>query len=164
MAGGLESVAAAQDDTLIPGLTFKLPQGAAYISGRKFGTFFPQGSNTYSPTGTRLLRFVISDPNAFLNLSTFRLAYQLKNEDGTDGLYVTGHPGMALFQRIRVYLSGSLVEDIMYSNRIATMMDVLKPADRRWAEMIELNPAASDLPAGSYQSSFLGGPPVRVVP
>ena len=131
MAGRLESVAAAQDDTLIPGLTFKLPSGAAYISGRKFSSFYPTGSNICSPTGTRLLRFVISDPNALLDLSTFRLAYQLKNEKATDGLYITGHPGMAVFQRIRVYISGTLVEDIMYSNRIATMMDVLKPADRR---------------------------------
>ena len=95
-------MAAAQDDALIPGLTFKLPQGAAYISGRKFSSFYPTGSNIYSPTGTRLLRFVISDPNALLDLSTFRLAYQLKNENGTDGLYITGHPGMAVFQNPRL--------------------------------------------------------------
>ena len=106
MAGGLESVAAAQDDTLIPGLTFKLPQGAAYVSGRKFSTFYPQGSNIYSPTGTRLLRFVISDATNLLDLSMFRLAYQLKNEDGTNGLWISGHAGMALFQRARVLFLG----------------------------------------------------------
>ena len=128
MAGGLESVAAAQEDTLIPGLTFKLPQGAAYVSGRKFSTFYPQGSNIYSPTGTRLLRFVISDANNLLDLSTFRLAYALKNDNGDDGLWISGHAGMSVFQRIRVYIGGTLIEDTMYSNKIASMFDILKPA------------------------------------
>ena len=76
MSGGLESVAAAQDDMLIPGLNFKLPQGASYVSGRRFSTLFPQGSNIYSPTGTRLIRFVLSDATNLLDLSTFRLAFQ----------------------------------------------------------------------------------------
>ena len=56
MSGGLESIAGAQDDMLIPGLNFKLPQGASYVSQRRFSTFFPQGSNIYSTTGTRLTR------------------------------------------------------------------------------------------------------------
>ena len=52
----LESAAAAQEDFLIPGLNFKLPQGASYISGRRFATYFPQGSALYSPLGgTRLI-------------------------------------------------------------------------------------------------------------
>jgi hypothetical protein len=34
MSGGLESIAAAQQDMLIPGLNFKLPQGASYLEVR----------------------------------------------------------------------------------------------------------------------------------
>ena len=79
MSGGLESIAGAQDDMLIPGLNFKLPQGASYVSQRRFSTFFPQGSNIYSPTGTRLIRFVLSDATNLLDLSTFRLAFQLSS-------------------------------------------------------------------------------------
>ena len=66
---GLESTAAAQEDQLIPGLNFKLPSGASYISGRRFASFFLQGSNVYSPTGTRLIRFVLSDATNFLDLA-----------------------------------------------------------------------------------------------
>ena len=77
MSGGLESVAAAQNDMLIPGLNFKLPQGASYVSARRFSTFFPQGSNIYATTGTRLIRFVLSDATNLLDLSTFRLAFQI---------------------------------------------------------------------------------------
>jgi hypothetical protein len=111
-----------------------------------------------------VLRFVISDANNLLDLSTFRLAYSLKNDDNDDGLWISGHAGMSLFQRIRVYIGGTLIEDIMYSNKIASMFDVLKPADRRWAEKIEVNPGGTDVATGSYISSFLGGPPVRVIP
>ena len=103
MSGGLESIAAAQQDVLIPGLNFKLPQGASYVSQRRMATFFPQGSNIYSPQGTRLIRFVISDATNLLDLSTFRLAFQLVNGDATLPLQPTGHPGQCWFQRTRIY-------------------------------------------------------------
>ena len=98
----LESAAAAQEDFLIPGLNFKLPQGASYISGRRFATFFPQGSNIYSPNGgTRLIRFVLSDAQNLLDLSTFRLAFELKNTDATRVLWPQGHPGQCFFSPAR---------------------------------------------------------------
>ena len=97
MSGGLESIAAASDDMLIPGLNFKLPQGASYVSQRRFSTFFPQGSNIYSTTGTRLIRFVLSDATNLLDLSTFRLAFQMTNSDGANWMQPTGHPGMCWF-------------------------------------------------------------------
>ena len=72
----LESAAAAQEDFLIPGLNFKLPQSASYVSGRRFASFYPQGSNIYTPNGgTRLIRFVLSDAQNMLDLSTFCLAF-----------------------------------------------------------------------------------------
>ena len=90
MSGGLEALAAAQDDSLIPGLHYKLPQGAQYVSGRRFATFYPQGSSIYSPTGgTRLIRFVLSDVSAMMDLSTFRLAFQLRNTDAANTLILT---------------------------------------------------------------------------
>ena len=128
----LESAAAAQEDFLIPGLNFKLPQSASYVSGRRFATFFPQGSNIYSPNGgTRLIRFVLSDAQNLLDLSTFRLAFELTNTDATYPLWVTGHPGQAWFQRVRIYIGGTLIEDILMANRVSGMLELLKPANRR---------------------------------
>ena len=138
MSGGLESIAGAQDDMLIPGLNFKLPQGASYVSQRRFSTFFPQGSNIYSPTGTRLIRFVLSDATNLLDLSTFRLAFQLINGDGANPLKPTGHPGQCWFQRTRIYVGGCLVEDILLANRVSGMLRPLKPTDRNWAESLGL--------------------------
>jgi len=118
MSGGLESVASAQQDQLIPGLNFKLPQGASCVSARRMATFFPQGSNIYSTTGTRLIRFVLSDATNLLDLSTFRLAFQVNNLDTTTGLQASGHPGQCWFQRVRVYVGGCLVEDILLAQGV----------------------------------------------
>jgi len=78
---------------LIPGLKFKLPQGASYVSARRMATFFPQGSNIYSTTGTRLIRFVLSDATNLLDMNTFRLAFQVNNLDTVTALQASGHPG-----------------------------------------------------------------------
>ena len=151
MSGGLESLAAAQQDQLIPGLNFKLPQGASYVSARRMATYFPQGSNIYSPTGTRLIRFVLSDATNLLDLSTFRLAFQVVNNSATLGLQPTGHPGQCWFQRARIYVGGCLVEDILLANRVAGMLNLVKPADRRWSESLELLGQVSENPGtGSW--------------
>ena len=159
MSGGLESVAAAQQDVLIPGLNFKLPQGASYVSQRRMSTFFPQGSNIYSTYGTRLIRFVLSDATNLLDLNTFRLAFQLLNGDAVNPLQATGHPGQCWFQRARIYVGGCLVEDILLANRVAGMLNLVKPADRRWSESLELFGSVSESPgSGSWSSAFIGGP------
>jgi len=159
MSGGLESVAAAQQDVLIPGLNFKLPQGASYVSARRFATFYPQGSNVYGPTGTRLIRFVLSDATNLLDLSTFRLAFQLTNNDGTLPLQPTGHPGQCWFQRARIYVGGCLVEDILLANRVSGMLNLVKPASRRWSETLELWGQTAEYPGtGSWTGGYIGGP------
>ena len=159
MSGGLESVAAAQQDMLIPGLNFKLPQGASYVSARRFSTFFPQGSNIYSPTGTRLIRFVLSDATNLLDLSTFRLAFQITNNDGTNYLQPTGHAGQCWFQRIRVYVGGCLCEDILLANRVSGMLNKVKPADRLWTESLELLGQTNENPnTDSWVAGFTAGP------
>ena len=164
MSGGLESIAAAQQDVLIPGLNFKLPQGASYVSQRRMATFFPQGSNIYSPLGTRLIRFVISDATNLLDLSTFRLAFQLVNNDQTLPMQATGHPGQCWFQRCRIYVGGCLVEDILLANRVAGMLNTVKPSNRRWSESLELFGSFSEKSGtASYETGFVGGPFVSVM-
>ena len=117
--------------------------------------FFPRGSAQYSPNGgTRLIRFVLSDAQNLLDLSTFRLAFELKNTSADRVLWPQGHPGQCWFQRVRVYIGGTLIEDILMANRVSGMLDILKPANRRWSESLELlgsvpeNPALSGNTAG----------------
>ena len=48
----MEAHANSVEDRLIDGLSFKLIPGASYVQERKSVTFHPQGSNSYSATGT----------------------------------------------------------------------------------------------------------------
>jgi hypothetical protein len=123
-------------------------------------TFFPQGSNIYSPdTGTRLIRFVISDATQMIDLSTLRLAFELNNTNGGRPMRVTGHPGMCWFQRIRVYIGGTLCEDIMYNHRVSSMYQKLKPPDKVWSESMSLLGQTTDSATSvNWQSYYAGGP------
>ena len=158
----LEAAATAQEDQLIPGLNFSLGATAAYVTDRKFSSFWPQGSNIYQyNTGQRVLRFQITDPgNGLLDLSTIRLGFILSNLDTTNALLLTGNSPMCLFGRMRVYLGGQLIEDVLNLNRHVGMMMKLLPANRNITQSIEgvgadggTNGPTSDLiPAGASRN------------
>ena len=131
---GLRGITEVATDVLVPGLSYFLPQSSSYVTNRKYSTFYPQGSNIYAPTtGQRLIRFVVSDATQFLDLNSIRLAFTINNNGARDCL-PTGHPGLCWFQRLKVFVGGTLVEDIQYYNRVASMMRLLKPPDRLWTE------------------------------
>ena len=128
----LHNVASVATDVLVPGLSLSLPSTASYVLGRKFTTCWPQGSNTYSPTvGQRLIRFVISDATQFIVLSTLRLAFTITNAPNRP-MYATGDPGACWFQKCRVFVAGTLVEDI-FLYRVSSMMRLCKSPHRLWA-------------------------------
>ena len=53
----VEGHANSTDDYLIDGLSFKLPQGASYVTNRRSVSFFPSGSDTYAATsGTKVIK------------------------------------------------------------------------------------------------------------
>ena len=157
-------------DVLVPGLKYWLPESSSYVLDRKFCTYYPQGSNIYSPTtGTRLIRFVVSDATQFLDLNSIRLAFTLRNKPATVGpnqpMLPTGHPGLCWFQRLKVYIGGTLCEDIQYYNRVASMMRLMKPPDRLWSESNMLLGQTSDWLAEdgnngerNWRAGFAAGP------
>jgi hypothetical protein len=63
-----------------------LGQTASYITARHFASVTALGSNIYSwQTGQKVIRFLITEPSgALLDLSTVRLAFDLKNNDGVE--------------------------------------------------------------------------------
>jgi hypothetical protein len=113
---------------------------------------------------------VISDATAFIDLSTLRLAFQINNTSpALDGapLRATGDPGSCWFQRARVYVAGTLVEDIYFYNRVSSMMRLCKSPQRLWAESIELLGQTTDgvgtpFPTGSRP--ICGGPSNADIP
>ena len=114
----MEAHVASSEDQLVPGLSYKLPSASNYIHSRTAVTQSPQGGNQYSPNGVRLLRFHLSDGmgggggGSFLDPSTLRLAYTIKNLDGTNPMKLQANSPVIFFQRLRILLTGTLVEDL----------------------------------------------------
>ena len=151
----VESYANSVEDKLIEGLTFKLEGGASYINERKFCTFHPQGSNVYNPSsGSKLIKIALTGKD-WLDPSTFRVAFDLVNDDKANAAVAanatTGAPAIAardpflrplsgpwsFFRRVRLLAGGQVVEDIDYYSRVHEMMDILTASDSRDNENVE---------------------------
>ena len=134
----VEAIANGIEDKLIEGLSFKLNPGASYVIDRRSVTYHPQGSNRYSPDGgTKLIRILLTG-DGWLDPSTFRIMFDLKNNEGvaTKALRPLGAPH-AFFRRMRILTGGTLVEDIDNYHRIHEMLNLFvanESKENQWAE------------------------------
>ena len=120
------------DDVLIDGLTYNLEPGASYVTKRRSVRYYPQGSNIYSPTsGVKLVKLVIAG-DEYLDPSTFRIHFDLANNDndGTKKLRALSGPHI-FFRRIRILSGGTLLEDIDNFGRVSEYFS--KFVDRDYA-------------------------------
>ena len=93
-------------EQLIPGLSYTLRPTAQLVRSRQATTFFPSGGNQYSINGVRVLRVELqSGGDMFLDPSTVRLAFTLKNNAGAARKLLSNSPP-CLFQRLRVLMKG----------------------------------------------------------
>ena len=74
----MESHAQATEDYLIDGLSFKLAPGASYVTNRRSVTFYPQGGNSYTPAGVKVIRIGLTG-EGWLDPSTLRVMFDLNN-------------------------------------------------------------------------------------
>ena len=80
----VEAMANSVEDYLIDGLSFKLSKGASYVTSRTQSTFWPSGSNIYSTSGgTKVVKIVLNG-DQWLDPSTVRIMYDLKNNDARE--------------------------------------------------------------------------------
>jgi hypothetical protein len=144
----------AVEDKIIDGLDFKLRPGASYVLNRRFVTFHPSGSNIY--TAKSLIKIVLTGSNDWLDPSTLRVMFSLKNNNATAAklLRPLGGP-WCFFRRMRILCGGTLVEDIDMYNRTHQMFNQLTAHDSRknkWVEGLftemDLNEVALELSKG----------------
>ncbi len=119
------------EDYLIDGLSFKMKGGASYITDRQSVTYHPQGSNIYTPTGTTVIKLLISG-DQWLDPSTCRIMFDLRNmaTSATCELRPLGGP-WTFFRRIRCLCNGQVIEDIDNYNRCHELFSILTPYDCR---------------------------------
>ena len=120
----MEAITNSSEDYLIDGLSFKLPPGSSYVLQRKSVTYWASGSNTYTPNGTKVVRFQISgEDNCWVDPKTVRFQFQINNKD-TKPIIPLG--GAHLFwNRCRIMAAGQLAEDLQSYNRVHEMLSCL---------------------------------------
>ena len=120
----MEVYSSSVEDQLIDGLSYKLAPGSSYIQDRKSVTFYPSGSNIYTPNGgTKVLKFLINGSD-WLDPNTLRIFFDVTNLENYP-LRVLGNP-YSFFRRMRVLVGNQLVEDIDQFNRVSYMFDTLR--------------------------------------
>ena len=151
----VEAHANSTDDYLIDGLSFKLAQGASYVTNRRSVSFFPSGSDTYAPTsGTKVIKIRLNGTD-WLDPSTVKTMFTLTNPTvtGAADMHFLSGPH-AFFRRLRVVCGGQIVEDIDDYNRVCEMFNVLQSKSVRENDEIEGTGrwdggAAETLPVGT---------------
>ena len=119
----VEAIANGIEDKLIDSLQFKLKEGASYINDRRSVTFYPQGSNIYKPkSGTKVIKIMLTDANSWLDPSTFRVMFDLRNNAGllAQQLRPIGGP-WSFFRRVKLVAGGQTVEDIDFYGMVEHM-------------------------------------------
>ena len=126
------------EDYLIDSLSFKLQPGASYVQQRRSVSFYTSGSNSYSPTGTKVIRIQLNGDD-WLDPSTVRVSFKLCNDDSAIGHRLRPICGpWTFFRRLRILCGGGqLVEDYSDMHRVAEMFSVLQSTNARDNDDIE---------------------------
>ena len=73
------AIAAGQNDSLIEQLSFSLPAVATYARERRLVQVMPQGANTFAPNGNQVLTFNLTSQDGWLDPSSLRLHFRIRN-------------------------------------------------------------------------------------
>ena len=96
----MESTIQTAKDYLIDGLSFQLAPGASYITKRRSVSYFPQGGNTYSSTGVKIIKINLNGSD-WIDPSTAQFQFNLVNDDPSKPLRTIGG-AHSLFRRSRL--------------------------------------------------------------
>ena len=144
-------------DGLIPGLNFSYDKErtAGYVHSSKFVKFRPEAGDRYSPGAAKVIRFRLVD-DCWLN--SVRMQVTLNNltrDGGGNAVPLTPvAPALAMFASARLCLGGQVIEQIDELGPLATIIERLKPKERRNIDSMQTHPlkendTVEDVPAGT---------------
>ena len=125
----VEARAQSVEDYLIEGLSYKLSPGASYVTNRRSVSFFPSGSDTYSPSsGVKVIRIKVNGTD-WLDPGTCKVQFDITNNHASNSIYLLS-AGHAFFSRCRILCGSQVVEDIQSYNRACEMFSVLQSQNK----------------------------------
>ena len=124
----MDMVIAGGEDSLLESLSFDLPATTSYVQQRRLVSYYPSGATTFSPNGVKVARFSIAG-DGWLDPATLRVYGKLANTSNDTVLQLADGPH-SCFSRVRLFIGGTLVEDIDCYNRSHQLFRrVLMPTD-----------------------------------
>ena len=142
----MDLVVAGSDDSLVDQLAFRLPETTSYATERRLLSAYPSGASHFAPDGVRVARFTLTG-DGWLDPSTLRLAFKLKNTHATDTLQLASGP-WCLFDQLRLLIGGVEVERIaLYGRQHELFLSLLMP--NAW-DIESSAESGMDYHAGSY--------------
>ena len=127
----MDLVISGGEDSLLESLSFDLPPSSSYVQQRRLVSCYPSGASTFSPNGVRVCRFTIAG-DGWLDPQSLRVYAKLANTSGSTVLQLADGPH-CLFSRCRLFIGGTLVEDLDVYNRSHQLFRrLLMPKD--WVE------------------------------
>ena len=101
----MEETVNSVEDHLIDSLSFKLKPGASYVQSRRSVSFFPQGGNSYSSNGVKVIKISLTgNQGEWLDPSTLVVHYTVNNGETAATqplLYFLSGP-WCVFRRVRL--------------------------------------------------------------
>jgi len=140
----MDLAVAASQDALLESLDFSLPSTSSYVLRRSNVTAFPSGATVYNPgRGVNVTRITLASASDWCDVQSIRIGWRIKNLDTEKQLNFAGGPG-TLIERLRLYLGSTLIEDLPYYGRSATLLEhLLNTPDRVANSAIESGMAAN---------------------
>jgi hypothetical protein len=123
--------------SLLDSLSFDVPPSAPYVTTRRSCYSYPSSGSTYSYATQRVIRIPItSDGGEWLDPSTLRVQLTFTNTTSTTQTFSALDP-MCFIHRLRIFMAGTLVEDVMYANRVNELMRAMSPPGTNSNDAIE---------------------------
>ena len=108
-------------------LDYKLKtSNTSYVTARHDVQYFPSSLSSFSPTTSRVCRIPLTSGTSFIDPESIKIAFRVRNTDGTNPL-APATPNPACFvQRVQVFANGQRCDDINYYGRTVAVHDMLK--------------------------------------
>ena len=141
MAVDLDAHQQTAQEVLIGELSYNLPNSASYIVDRRTQSYFTSSAGTYRADGVRTFNITLTGDNVWADLSTLNLSFTVKNTSpipdaapARQWLQAKADGPWCLIDRLRVYVSGTLVEDLQWYGRLHEQMYRLSSKSQKWTE------------------------------
>ena len=121
----LENHASALQDQLIPGLQFSLGSGSSYVTARNNISIYPQGSNSYSSSGTKVCRIAVNADTSWIDPMSAYLFFKVTNKTSSPADTSTVQSRVeplcgphGFIKTIKMMCQGQMVEQIDMNGRL----------------------------------------------